>query len=232
MWIAVWLILSAFIIGVFVWSMQILFQQKKAWGAFAKKHNYDYSPGKLTASPTIYAQVRGMNLSLYTDIQKTNDVRAERFVTIIEVAMGVGFPTGAAIATPELRPFTDSLAFTQSYAPDNYPEWKPAYIIRTKNSAALKPYLTRERLEILNALFSMKNSVALFFFDEEDGVLRIETSDPLRQEAHLEKIVKRIVDVCEKLRPHAPPPPKVEEQPAAPPPSAPFAEEPESEPQP
>jgi hypothetical protein len=38
-WIFLWFIASAFIMGVFGWSLVILQQQKRAWSIFAKKHN-------------------------------------------------------------------------------------------------------------------------------------------------------------------------------------------------
>jgi hypothetical protein len=215
----IWLLLSAFIIGVSVWSTQILFQQKRTWSAYAKKHSYDYKPGKMMESPSIAATVDNMRLSLYTDVQRTNDARGERYVTVIEIIMGPGMPTGGALATPELRPFVDSLSFGEIYSPDNFPGWKSAYIVKTRDSKKLKAYLTAARLEVLNALFSMKNSMSLFFFDEEECVLRIETSDPLRRPEHLEKIVRRITESAKKLKIAD----AEKEAPASPAPSAPSA---------
>lgn len=200
MWIALWFVLSAFVMGVFVWSLRILIQQKRAWAAYAKKRGYEYIGGKMMDPPAVVATVNGMRLSLYTDIQRTNDVRAQRYVTIIEIVLGSGMPTGAAIATKELRPFIDSLNFTDSHTPPDFPEWSPSYIVKTRDTKKLAAYLTQNRLAVLHSLFSMKNSMALFFFDEEECVLRIETPDPLRNVEHLEKIVRRIVDAVEKLR--------------------------------
>lgn len=200
MWIALWIFISAFIIGIALWSMQILRQQKRAWSAFARKYNYDYDPGKLMESPRINAVINHMKVALYTDVQRVNDVRGERYVTIIEITMGGGMPTGAVITTPEWQAFVDSLTFSQDYTPDNANNWKPSYIIKTHDVQTLRSYLTKERVHALEKLFAMKNSMSLFFFDEQEAVLRVETSDPLRDPRHIEKIMKRLTEVANILR--------------------------------
>jgi hypothetical protein len=200
MWIALWVILSAFIITVFIWSMQILQQQKRAWGAFAKKNGaYVFTRGKMMESPSLRCALRGMTITLYTDTQRTNDIRGQRYVTVFEIETGGGMPTGAIVATRELEPFVSSLNFAETYAPVS-PNWNPAYLLRTRSAARLKHYLTPERIEALCGLFSMKNSVSLFFFDEQDSVLRMETPNPLKDAALLEKSINKVLGFAEKLK--------------------------------
>jgi len=187
MWIAIWLLISAFIVGVAVWSLQILGQQKRAWSAYAKKHNFDYDAGRLMESPRITAHIEHMQINLYTDVQRVDDVRTERYVTVIEIALGEGMPTGAVIATPEWRAFAESLSFDMIYTPDA-PDWKGAYIIKTRNKYRLAVYLTPERIETLLKLFAMKNSMTLYFFDEQEAALRIETVRRLVEHAKILKM--------------------------------------------
>ena len=184
MWIFLWFLLSAFVIGVSGWSLSILQQQKKAWQEFAKKNNLAYVAGGLTGSPSVSGRLKNHQISLYTDTQQTSDVRGQRFVIVIEVVLGPGMPTGAAIATKEYRDFLASLKMNETYLPQ-IAGWSPEYIVKTRSREALSRYLTDERAAILHSLFVMKNSMVLFFFDEIEGVLRIETGDPLRNAAHL-----------------------------------------------
>ncbi len=200
MWIFIWALFSAFILGVFFWSTAILFQQKRAWEAFAKKNNMTYVPGKMFGSPVVTGHRGGYGLSFFTDNQKTSDVRGQRFVTVIEAQLKMPMPAPAALATKEYGVFIASLNLPDAYEPD-LPEWNKSNVIRTRNLPGLKPYLTPERLKILQSLFSMRNAIVLYFFDEHEAVLRIETTDPLRDAVHMEKIAKRIIDAMDKLKP-------------------------------
>lgn len=200
MWLAIWGIFAAFILVFVLWTMMVLFQQKKAWSAFARRRKLKYDPGTFMGSPVITGEIEGCPFSLYTGVQQTDDIRGQRYVTILEFQLGQGMPTGAAIATSDYAGFIDGLVFNQSYDPD-LTEWKKEYVVRARSVQNLQAYLNKERLQILHLLFAMKNAAVLFFFDELEAVLRIETSDPLRTEAHLEKIVRRLTEAVSKLAP-------------------------------
>lgn len=200
MWVAIWLVLSCFLLSFVGWTLYVLLQQKRAWKAFAEKNNLSYRGGKMMESPTVQGHYGKRMFSMYTDIQPTKDVRGQRYVSVIEFQMGDGMPTGAIIATKELREFSDHLIFHEIYVPD-LKEWSPDYISKTRDKKNLKEYLTDDRARILSKLFKMKNAVVLFFFDELDCVLRVETTDPLRNAAHLQKIVEQIFKVVQVLTP-------------------------------
>jgi hypothetical protein len=200
MWIFIWVVLSLFILGVFLWSVVILREQKTAWAAFAKKHNLQYTPGKFMESAVVRGKMGGFRVSLFSETQQTEDVRGERYVSVIEVEMGPGMKTGAAIGTGEMKGFIDGLSFGQTYDPQ-HEKWQPAFILKTKDHVALKDYLNRERLDALMDLFNMNKAAALFFFDEHDCVLHMETSDPLRQADKQDRIFERILNDVRKLAP-------------------------------
>lgn len=196
--IILWLTLSAFIVGVFVWSTSILFQQKKAWKDYAKKAGLNYKPGKTMESPNLGGLMKGRKVGLFSAPQAIPGRRGERFVTVIEVEMGPGMPTAAAIATKEYADMVAPLKLPAVVEPESK-DWDKTYIVKTRDGKVLKAYLTPERCKVLHGVFSMRNSIALFFFDEEDSILRIETPDPLRDAAHLEKIMKRVMAVADRL---------------------------------
>lgn len=201
MWgVFIWAVFSLFIIGVFVWSVAILLQQKKAWAAFAKKLKLEYEPGKLMGSPAVSGKIGSYRMMFFTDAQKTSDMRGQRMVTVIESEMGLGMPAPAAFATREYAEFIAELNMPDTYDP-GLPEWQDSYIAKTRDMERLKLYMTPERVKTLHGLFSMKNSIALFFFDTHEAVLRIETPDPLRDTGHMEKIAKRLIDALDRLRP-------------------------------
>jgi hypothetical protein len=198
MWILLWLVLSVFVLGVFVWSMAILQQQKKAWYAFAKKAGLTYRAGKYTDAPVVTGMVKQFKVTFFTDSLRTKDVRGRRFITTIEVEMGDGMPTMAVLATKDYADFLAPLRLPQTYEPPGT-TWGKDFVVRAKSRDFLAAYLTPERVKVLAGLFSMKNSSSIFFFDQLDSILRIETPDPLRDAGKMEKIFRRILTVAEGL---------------------------------
>lgn len=201
-WLIIWVLLSCFLLGVFGWSMAILYQQKKAWAAFGKKHGMEYQAGKMTGPPQLTGKLGNYKVSLFTDAQRTNDVRGQRLVTVMEIEMGAGMPTAGAVATKEYAAFISTLDLDETWSPDDK-EWGASYVIKTRSAERLATYLTPERLKVLKVLFAKKNSISLLFFDENQSVLRVETSDPLRNPEHMEKITSQMMGLADKLRPSA-----------------------------
>ena len=199
MWIVLWFVASAFILGVFGWSLLILQQQKRAWSAFAKKYNLAYVPGKLVEAPAIKGAVFGYQAAFFPDVQATQDQRGVRYVTVLEFDLGQGGPTGGVVASDNFATFVAELVFAHNLEIDS-PQWDKTRIVRTRDLDAMRTYLTKERLDFLNGLMTMKNSSALYFFDEQNAVLHIETTDPIRDAARFEKIVQKITGSLDKMK--------------------------------
>lgn len=193
MWLFIWGVITIFIAGISLWSYIILRQQKSCWKAFSDKHKMTYTSASMMESPQVRGRIDGFMLNLYTDAQRVNDIQGQRFVTVIELEMGEGVPVAAAIGTERTKEFINTLVLKKDIQLD-HEDWKEdKYIARTKNKTKLKAYLTKKRQDVLMKLFSMKGATVLFFCDEIDAVLRIETSDPLRNREKMERIVKRFV---------------------------------------
>lgn len=202
MWIFIWLLVATFILGFFAWSTLALLQQKRAWKKFAEKHELDYDPGKMLGTAYVTGRLQGLRFNLFSGTEPTDDVRGQRYMTIIEFEMGSGMRVSGAVGTPEMKMFIDGLNYTDTLKP-KIKEWNEDYLIRTHDADELAKYFTDERQIMLHKVFSMKNSVAIFLFDKIESVLRIETSDPLVNEEHLEKVIKTLIAVCKKLKPEA-----------------------------
>ncbi len=189
MWFFLWLVLSVFVMGFFLWTMAILQQQKKAWYFFAKKMNFTYKAGKYTDSPVVTGVVKHYKVTLFTDSLRVNDIRGRRFVTAIEIETEGGLPATSVLATKDFGDYLAPLRNTETYQPPG--TWDKNYIVKTKSKDVLARYLTPERVKILSGLFSIKNSASLFFLDAKDCILRIETPDPLRDTERMEKMIRR-----------------------------------------
>ena len=197
MWLFLWLVLSVFVMGFFLWTMAILQQQKKAWYFFAKKMGFTYKAGKYTDSPIVTGMYNNYKATFFTDSLRVNDIRGRRFVTTIEIELGAGMPTTAVLATKDFNDYLAPLRNTQTYQPPG--TWDKSYIVKTKNKEILVRYLTPERVKILSGLFSIKNAASLFFFDPQDCILRIETPDPIRDAERMEKMIRRLFTAVDGL---------------------------------
>lgn len=198
MWIAIWAALALFILGFFGWSTFTLFKQKKSWKGFADKYKLTYQPTGFLNTPTVTGQIEDFRFNMFPGTQETDDVRGQRYLTVIELELGPGMPVAGVLGTGEMATFINTLNFRESYVPE-LKGWKREYIVRTRDVDALKQYLTDERLKVLCSVFQMKNSVSIYLFDSVEAVLRIETSDPLVDATHLDKIIKTLMAVCKKL---------------------------------
>jgi len=194
-----WFMLSAFVLAVYGWSFRILLQQKKAWKAFAIKHDLEYTGGRMTEPPHVTGRYKNHRIFIYTAAQTTSDVRGQRYITVIELELGQGLPVPGAISTKHMNHFIQNLKFRKEFSP-NSDYWNSSYILRTENASMLNKYLTEERLKTLDRIFRMNNVSALFFFDEIEAVLRIETPDPVKSAVKAEKILDRILGEMEKLK--------------------------------
>jgi hypothetical protein len=197
MWFFLWLVMSVFVMGFFLWSMAILQQQKKAWYFFAKRMGFTYKAGKYTDSPIVTGLVKHYKVTFFTDSLRINDVRGRRFVTTIEIELGSGMPATTVLATKDFNDYLAPLRDTETYRPPG--NWDQSYIVKTRNKEALARYMTPERVKILSGIFSIKNSASLFFFDRQDCILRIETPDPIRDAARMEKMARRLFTAVDGL---------------------------------
>lgn len=195
----VWFGLSAFVLSVYGWSLRVLFQQKAAWKSFAEKNKMEYRTERLTGPPYMTGRYKGCRLYVYSGVQTIDDISGQRFVTIIEIEIGKGVPVAGAVGTKNLGMFILGLNFEQEYVP-NSEYWKSDYVLKTRNMEVMKSFLNEKRIKALHTLFSMKNSSALYFFDDLEAVLRIETSDPLRDPERMEKIFDRIYTLLDELK--------------------------------
>lgn len=199
MWIFLWLLLSVFVIGVSLWSVRILLQQKSAWKAYAEKMKLTYQNGpRFLDSPSLSGALGPYGFGLYSEEQKTQDTRGQRYNTVLEIALRHGLPTTGALGTPDLLEFTAPLSLDQSLVPQDA-DWDDRWVVRARNARVVEKYLTPARLEIFRKIFRMKVVSSFFIFDGQDAILRVSTTDPLNNKDRLEKIIKGLLSQVEPL---------------------------------
>lgn len=199
-WLAVWLGLSAFVIGAFGWTTRILFQQKKGWADFAARHKLQYNKGPLLGSPSMQGAISGYRVGVYSEQQRTPDARGVRFRTAIEISAHVRMPTVGAVGTGDISALLGPLDMRQSYAPRT-PYWNEKYFLKSHDSVFLESFLTEERLKALDGFFRLKSATAIFLFDRQNMLLRLETPDPFVDPKRLNALVGKMIDFANQIFP-------------------------------
>ncbi len=199
MWIFIWLLLSAILLGATGWSLRILLTQKKAWEAYAKSRNFTYNAGTFMGPAEMSGVIGDYKLSFFTGERQGVDIRTRRYVTVMEIDLVEGVVDGGVMGTQEMLPFMQSLDKLQPYQVEG-PGWEAGLFAFIKNPESVKAYLTSERIEVVSNILKTKNADSLIVFHDKELVVRLETSDPMQDAQKIDKIVTRIVGLCDKLR--------------------------------
>lgn len=195
-WIFLWFCLSAFVIGAFAWTTRILFEQKRAWLAYARKYNLTYDRGPFFGSPSVSGVIGRHRITLFSEEQAAPDARGRRFRTVIELMRPSGLPVRGAIGCRDMVPVIEGAQMETDVVPDS-PDWKSEWRARSDDKTMMKAYLTPERIKAAATLFNHKNASAIYIFDAEDALLRYDTGNPLHDPARLDKLVKMMTGISD-----------------------------------
>ena len=197
-WILLWIVFSVVILGTTFWSLIIQFQQKKTWEAFAKKAGLKYMKGTFSGPCAVEGVLDGYDISLFTAEQQNADTRTNKKVTGLQVNANEGFVDGLACGTPEMRTFIKSLDGIKRHDMADK-KWDKNFLISARNTDAVNLFLTDERLEAIQKMLKVNNADVILLMDSNEGVYRIETSNPLTDLDQLEKMVKATIARYKKL---------------------------------
>lgn len=199
LWILLWFVLSAIILGASGWSAYILFRQKKAWEAFAVKHKMNYTAGRMMGPPTLEGFLGPYRISFFTAERQGPDIRSRRYVTVVEIVFPEGLIDGAAAGTPEMIPFMETLT-TLSPLKIESDKWSEKNRMYARNRDAVRMYLNPQRLDNLIELLATRNADVIILFDDNEAMIRLETSDPILDPSKADKILKRLIGHADILR--------------------------------
>ncbi len=192
-WFTLWVFITVFIMGIFFWSMAILFRQKQAWAVFAKRHQMAFTPNAFFRSPAMRGAIHGFVTTVFSEEQTTQDNRGRRFRTVVQIDLPVGMPVEGVVTSPELRSFANMMQLPQDLVP-SATDWNKNIVFKTANVEKMLPFLTPERVKTLNAIMSAKSVNCIFVYNERETLLRFETADPLDDVEKIEKFVSKTLE--------------------------------------
>lgn len=193
--LVLWAVLSIFLLGFWFWSIGILYKQKQTWKNFAKKHSLRYRSNKVFDSPEITGVMGESKVYFFTAEHDQGDGRPPRRLTSIEITLQSALPVSAAVASGGMVRIVEDLNFKGEYRPD-MPGWDNSYIVRSRDIPVFKDYLTEARLRSLVKLMGIKNSWIILFFSSGQGLLRLDTPNPLYDPKLLEEYSKKLLEAA------------------------------------
>ncbi len=201
-WIFLWLIIAIIILGSTSWAYLLVFRQKQVWASYAKKYALVFTKGSLLSPPQVRGIIKGdLTLTLYTEEQVTPDGRNQRYRNVVLIEAPWGIAGGGAIAAaPPLKLFISQLKLKDELALDGQ-NWPSGTLFRSQNKDLLAPWMTPERVKVIQALLVIKNADPLIIFDDKTLFIRLETADPLVDEVKLDKLVQKLVMIVGTLKP-------------------------------
>lgn len=195
-WFVIWVFIATFILGTSLWSYIILARQKKAWETVSKKSNLSYSSEAILKSPVLTGLYNGIKVDVFSDKPISGKFREGGTRTIFQLTLKAPMPCEGAIASMPFKNFIDALTLPESFVGEGQNALSKDIYNRVKNLEAITPYFTRERINSLNAILTIKGMPALLLFSSTETVLRLESSDPFDDSAKLEKFLNKSTETA------------------------------------
>lgn len=191
-WFFIWILLSGVLAFFSIWTLFILFRQKKGWKVFAKKHKLRYRTSGMMASPEISGTINGYTIDIFTSEHFSPGQRAPRKMTALEVQIPGTMPMEGAVASDGMVNLVKELNFNAEVKPQ-HKDWDVSYIARANNAEALEAYLTEERVGALTSLMKVKSFWLIFVFKKSGTLLRIDSLDPCDSAEKIEKLMRKLI---------------------------------------
>jgi hypothetical protein len=193
-----WAAITLFLLWFWGWTSYILFQQKRAWKAYAKKNNLRYKSNGLSDSPEVSGSLDGYAVKMFASDHGNGDARSRKMMTTIEVSLKSVLPSPCAVASGGMVKIVQQLDLHQEYRPD-IAGWDTSFIARAREEEILTAYLTPMRVEALSRLMKRKLAWTILIFGGEIGLLRLDTSDALEREGKIGPILHEMIAVARVL---------------------------------
>lgn len=194
-----WVVLSVFILGIFVWTTRALQDQKRVWAEFATRRGLQCDRGTYFKSNTVRGKIGPYGFYLASEQRDSADLRGRTFVTVIQFEIPGKMPAPGVLASGNYREYASNLVVREALLID-HPGFSPDRVVaRADHAVLVAPYFTPDRLRVLDSLIKQKGLSVLFLFDIDAIFLRLETVDPMLKSGQLDKTIDGILPMLQVL---------------------------------
>lgn len=188
-WIILWVVVAAGVLGYLGWSANILMAQKKAWSEFAARYKLEVTKGARLMSPvSLSGAINNRRLNVYSVTERSERERMERVYTHIEVFLNAP-PNFMMVLSRKTLPATmANLTLPQVLT---LPECRVA---QTDNQTAFLAWLNPARQATLKNFMSAgdKDTEMMLVCDSAQGFLLWRTEDPMRDPKKLNALAQKL----------------------------------------
>lgn len=198
MWLFLWILFVLAIVGIFAWSFHVIFEQKRAWKAFADKYGLDFIKGALLQPPAITGYIKGRLVNLYVQQNMPAD-HGRKSSTILEVFLTKTPDTVAMVASQGFVDFMTTVDLPEPFQVDD-PDWPAGALSRTFEGVnpAIWFRAHKDRTRAVGKLMAMPYDKALVM-DGEQAFLAMRMADPLADPRIINKFVSGLFEIARML---------------------------------
>jgi len=192
MWLFLWILFVLAIMGAFVWSYHVVFEQKRAWGAFAQKYNLDFAKGTFFQPPAAAGLIKGRQVNLYSQQRVNLETSTQTNTSVIEVFLNKYPDMYGAVGSQGFIDFMAALDLPEPFIV-KHPKWPNNFLSRTiDEEQAVEWFLSNEkRIEALAELSKMPFDVA-FMANDNNSFLAARTSHALTDPKRINQIMGKL----------------------------------------
>lgn len=199
LWFFIWLIATLVMMYFVGWTLLIIYNQRKTWKEFSKKHGLRYATPTLTSSPELEGVYKNYTVSLFTSLHQTNTRRGSRRLTAIECTLKSDPIFDAGIANGDMRDFLINTLRMTNEVPIFAEGWTSDFVAVSPNAKPFSKYVTDERINGVVSLGKIKNAWVSVVFYNNLSLLRLDLPDALSTEKKMSVLLNRIVKVAQSL---------------------------------
>lgn len=179
-------------------SLNLLLRQKKAWKAFAAKYKFKFEAGGLFQSPIIFGKVKDKVFRAMVDDSVLGTLARAGNWTTLEIFFTSPLDEGRLImASTDFEGELESMVGVSKFHPEDL-RWQKKVPLYSDVPDFFRSYLTRDKVEALVELQSVKNAGFILIIDpNEDCVVTYRTRSPVldpRKMNEVFKLLKKVAD--------------------------------------
>ncbi len=197
-YLVLWLLVSGFLVGFWLWTIYVVLKQKKAWKFYAQKKKMRFHTASFLETPTISGSVDGYSVTMFASEHGELDARSQRRLTAIEVSLQTQLPFAIGLASGGMVNLVESLKLPQEFRP-NVKGWEDSYALRTNDLSLASGYFTEDRLNKLASLMKTDRAWIIFLFIVDEGILRLDTPLPIDNPKAMDVLIKQMINVARAL---------------------------------
>jgi hypothetical protein len=197
MWIFLWIIIVLAVIGAIIWSYHIIFEQKRAWGAFAKKYNLTCTSMGYLKAPEVTGQIKGRTVNIYSIERYAPETDVRTVTSMVEVFLKNDPGMYAAVSSPGFIDYMNDVQLPMPFIVD-HPDWPQNVLSRTFENETAAEWFSNNETRI-NAIkkMSVMPFDTLFVANDMNSFIGVRTSHPLTDPRRINQIMGNLFKIAD-----------------------------------